>query len=129
MTKSVSARQSRNGGRLSFSNGGAADPIGQVIGWSLVQPFGNEKLRNLSNMSSVRKGDCGCSSSDLLLSDRTNPGWIGIPPASLNGLKSNFPALAATSWTRFPPELSPIRKTRLKSALSLSHGSCDSPVK
>lgn len=77
-------------------HGGAASPIGHVIGWSFVDPSGNAKLKNLSNMSSFKNGDCGCSNSDLLLVARRNPGWIRIPPATRKGLSSSFPARAAT---------------------------------
>ncbi|KAJ0444540.1 hypothetical protein HanIR_Chr16g0832941 [Helianthus annuus] len=74
-------------------------------------------LKNLSNMSRVSMGDCGFSNSDLLLTDRTNPGWMGIAPASFTGWRFSSAAFFATWWTMFPPELSPIRKTRLKSPL------------
>ncbi|KAK3004095.1 hypothetical protein RJ639_019748 [Escallonia herrerae] len=115
--RSSLAMHSKKGGSFESSIDGAPYPIGHVIGWSFVDPTGNARLRNLSTMSRVKNGDSGFSISLLLRSDRTNPGWIGIAPASRSGLRSSFPARAATSCTMFPPELSPMRNTRLKSAL------------
>ncbi|KAK2385975.1 putative carboxylesterase [Trifolium repens] len=106
----------------------AAVPIGHVKGWSLLLPIGSAKLKNLSTISNVRNGDCGISISDRLRIDLTNPGWIGIAPASRIGLKSAEPALAATSWIKFPPELSPMMKTLSKSPYSSSHVSWASPL-
>ncbi|KAK2385977.1 putative carboxylesterase [Trifolium repens] len=118
----------RNGGNFRPSRDGAAAPIGHVKGWSLLLPIGSAKLNNLSNMSNVRNGDCGISISDWLRVDLTNSGWIGTAPTSRTGLRLTEPTLAATSWTKFPPELSPIRKTLLKSPCSSSHGSKASPL-
>ncbi|KAK2439965.1 putative carboxylesterase [Trifolium repens] len=125
---SFSAMHRRNGGNFRPSRGGAAVPIGHVKGWSLLLPIGSAKLKNLSTISNVRNGDYGISISDRLRVDLTNPGWIGIAPTSRTGLRSAEPTLAATSWTKFPPELSPMRKTLLKSLYSSSHGSKTSPL-
>ncbi|GER57619.1 auxin efflux carrier family protein [Striga asiatica] len=126
--RSCRATQYRYGGRFSPSNGGASFPIGHVMGWSLVAPTGSARSKNLSTMSSVRNGVSGCSTSDLLRRDRQNPGWIGIAPAILRGPRSSRPARAATWWTMFPPELSPTRKTRRRSAARSGGGRGESPA-
>ncbi|KAB8099415.1 hypothetical protein EE612_029451 [Oryza sativa] len=129
--RSCSATATSSGGSGTDSSGGAFGPIGHVYGWSLVAPSGSAMARNLSSMSRVKNTESGLgSSSDLLRVACTNPGWSGMPPATRRGAQLSAPSSptrAPTWWTRLPPELSPMRNTREKSAAVRRSSAAGSP--